>query len=372
MNPRRVSPLAVLLLLGGSVAMAAPDESAGIDRFLRAWVDGRAEFEVQAEFHRLFPRSPHKLDSERFEVAWTCLRSRESLTTKARASLIRDLLARLAGKETASEVRGRVVFVLGRLQAPEAVPRLVGATLEGDPESREEAIRALGPFGNRACLEGFSVFGGRFRWVVFPASHDPRATRALLAVLDEPRPSRPRFPKGFSDLPREERSRIFEERMSISRLWRNRRSSAMRALESHVTPEVEKVALALGRPPTPNLDLLAALDLPATVDRLIEITRDGSWDRRIQAIQALGSTSRRASVERLIELVGDDSPVLRREAEASLAQIVDGTNPYDCEAKGGMARQEYWRARLGPNLERFDEEAARRRMERKPGVYVPR
>jgi HEAT repeat protein len=317
----------------------------------------------------MFPRSPHKRDTERFEVAWQSLRSREAMAPDVRAALVRELRARLVADGIPEAVRGRVVFLLGRLQDPASVPTLVRLTREGTAELRREAILALAFFGNRAGMEGFTIFGGRIRWVVFPARHEAEATRGLIDVVLEPRPRRPPFPEGYADLPREERMRFLDERSEVVAAWSSRRWAAVRALESHETPGVETLALDLDPSWGPTLDLLAALDTPRTVDRLVDLARDAFSPDRNDAIEALGQTTRKAGVRALIDLLADGSPSVRRDADASLLQILDGNRPRERDAPGGEERRTYWRRRLGPDLEKLDEAALRRDRIRKPGVY---
>lgn len=184
-RPALLATPVLVLLLAESLRAAAPVVPA--DRFLLDWIDDNAAFEMFARFHSEFPRSPHKRDREELEVAWRCLRSRTELGEERAASLVDGLVGRVADPADAGRGR-RIVFVLGRLQDPRALPALIRAAKAGDDDIRSEAIEALGLFGNRRYEDLKCVFGGRLWMVVFPPCPDRRATETLREVLEEPEP----------------------------------------------------------------------------------------------------------------------------------------------------------------------------------------
>jgi hypothetical protein len=358
--PRIGLAVAVLLLATGPARPG--EEPPDPEAFLRAWVRGHAEYRIGSAFHEAFPRSPHKRDSERFEAAWRCFQTRELLDATRRSALARDLRKRLADETTPLEERARLVFVLARLQDREAVPAIGRLALEGRLEEREEAVEGLAFFGNRPAWDSFLVFGGRIRWILFPARPQPAASTALIAFLGQSLPKLPRPEPPPGGEPVEKRRRRIEAWFEARSAWKGLRSTAIRSLESHATPEVEELALSLREAPYWTDELLAALDTPRTVGRLVERARRGD----VSAVRALGGTSRKEALSALIDLLADRSREVREEADASVAEIVDGRR----HPGPGERPAREWRRRLGEELERFDEEGVRRRRTAlRPGLH---
>ena len=165
-------------------AAASPDPGSPAE-FLRRAVRGEQPSILFASWVARYPGSPHRADSEEFEASVRAFEAR-TLPASVREALIGDLRAVLAG--TDAPYRRRAATTLGRLGEAAALEDLLRVAEDPADPVRPFAIDALGWFGEGERAERFTVYGGRFRAVVFPPAPDGRARAALLRILRSPAP----------------------------------------------------------------------------------------------------------------------------------------------------------------------------------------
>ncbi|MEN8151208.1 MAG: HEAT repeat domain-containing protein [Planctomycetota bacterium] len=342
----RVKTALTFLILFAATARAEEKEPPAPDRFLRDWVQGGATFEITPEYHRLFPRSPHKRDSEDFEVAVKCYFLREKIGEVKATALATELAAIPRDGKRPLETRRRAIHVLGRLRVPDHVPLLISFLDSEHGGLREAAIAALGFFGTCPAEDGFLVFGGRVRKVVFPAAPVPAATKALVA----------RFRK-FRDGKRRPRRRTGPGLLDT-----------FLALESHASDELAALAietLASGPAKVGGIassfsvqDLLGASAEAAKLKRLAKLLQsERSVDRRLGA-WALGWSARREAVPLLLAARKDEVEGVVKASAGALQRLAGVEKP-----------AEDYEKLLGGKGERFDPEKAKRWPRSEPGIW---
>ncbi len=325
------------------------------DLFVTAWIDGKAAYSFEAEFHRDFPASPHKEDSERFEAATRCLGLRGELGEAATSGFVAGLVARLEEPGTDADTAQRIIEAIGWIGDLDAVEPLCAilarrGSARVDNVMAAAAAKALACFGARNARFDFSTFGGRFMCVVFPARPDPRATAALVEALC-----------GY----------VEGESVSL-----NIRRESMRALEYHCGDAVEAAALAVERHDPSNwanASLLSALSTDATRERLCTLAP--SVEDRFQRENVaftLGWLVDARAIEPLYGLLADPEERVRTAATLSLyrlAGITCGVRRFLALPEGVEKTREEWEAIFGSAREKFDPDKAERQEALAPGIY---
>ena len=360
-------PMVALLLL----LAAAPKARAEVppERWLLQWVDEAAKPRFMAGFHAEFPGSPHRSDSERFEMTARCYEASQAGPEKVAPVLV-ALRARLEkGRDTCLEARktscagvpeaplpqrARAATVLGCLRDAASVEALATLAAGTDEVLGKAAIGALGYFGNRDRRAGFLVFGGQYRAVVFPAAHAPRATAALVDTYA----ARP-----------------------------DRRRDVLDALETHALPEVEEVlrkALEAPLPPPAGApddgEFLRSAALAAVREQrclrcvpwvLPLLERGGVWERE-EAVRTLGDLPDPRSVVALVRRLTDAEEQIREEAQAALL-LLSGVHPplgsTRVAREDGPLLQAGWTRRWGAQAERYDPRRAAPPRAWEPGIH---
>jgi HEAT repeats len=338
------------------------------DAFLVAWVNGTASFDFFTKLHADYPESPHKRDTEEFEVAFKCFFLREECGEDRATSLTRELLKLYRAEPTEADTRRRVLHVLGRIRSAEAVPLLCEVARTGKGDLKEAALVSLGFFGAVPARAAYLVFGGRIRTVVFPAAVSPDATRALLELFRELRAAKPELPRGEVYRPglfREAKQRL--QRMT---------SAVVRALKSHRGADVAAAVLEtlegthrvrrtwmwddLGEILHRSLEHVDA-------GQLRELLKDERPEIRKAAAYALGWTASAAAVSPLLGLLDDEDRGVREQADDALSRL-SGSRP-DVRSREERRTAEQWIELLGRKGELLDTEKSLRHEDLKPGVY---
>jgi HEAT repeat protein len=360
-RPPLLGLLLAAALAGHAAAEEAPspkEERRPADGFLLDWVQGRAIFEWGGEFRSRFPESPHREDSERFEVAMRCLTLRKECGDERARALVDALLALLRAKGTEGDRRLRTLLLLGWTQDPRSVPALAAETEEGVPECRAEALEALGFFGKGVARALFGVYGGRIRAAFFPPRPAGEATQVLV-----------------------ERTRALRAAVSASpeddtalRL----RFVVLYALQWHEGPEVAALARegldgkdpCLGGDGRAFGDLLARNAGRIPLEALLAAREDGNALLRSACARALGFSASREAVPALLEALADPEKDVAGEADAGLSRLA-GIEPERVPFEGPdpAKRRALWSERLGPRGERMEPEKAIRFVDREPGIY---
>jgi hypothetical protein len=229
-----VALLAVLLSGAACSEDAEPEESPEIRSlrtFLLAWAKGDARYEYFSPFHETGHSSPHRQDTEEYEVSAKAYSYRRDGNASRGRELANELLTLHGSEEMRPEARVRILHLLGRLAAPEGLDVLCRAAEAEDEPAASTAIRSLACFGAVPSEEGFMCYGGTPRWVVLPASPSRRATQVLCGLLrSEP-------PSWKADAPRNE----YRERRDQ---WSTRRWRVVEALKAHRGREVVEAVIA--------------------------------------------------------------------------------------------------------------------------------
>jgi len=335
----------------------------GADEFLAAWARGVASFDLFTKLHARYPRSPHKRESEEFEVAVKCLGLRKECGEDRATRLTGDLLKLYSAEDAEEEMRRRILFVLGRIRSPQAVRLLCEVAKSADGDRRERAIESLAFYGKVPAGDSFMVFGGRFREVVFPPAPSRAATDALLELLRKLRGAGPR-------------AGVAPERSEQVRRDRFLACGVLRSLRSHRGARVAGVALDMlrggdgdgaGRLLREVGDLIARNLDHLDREQIVALLDDERPAVRRTAAYALGWSASAWAVPPLIRRLGDESDEVRQQVNTALLRL-SGSRPDPL--RGVEARTpEAWIATLGRDGERLDEEKAIRHADLKPGIY---
>jgi len=337
------------------------------DEFLAAWVAGTARYDFFTKFHVDYPRSPHKRETEEFEVAFHCFHLRRKCSEDRAASLTKEFLKLYRVESTTADSRRRVLHALGRIRSQKALPLLcqVARTSRGDLQNA--AVRSLGFHGAAPAEEHYMVFGGRFRSAVFPPAAAEAATQTLLLLLRELRDAKPE-PTGTGPY---RPGMITEERQRLQHLT----GAVLRALKSHRGAKVAAAALEtlvgsyrvrkvwlwkdLGEILVRNLEHVD----PA---QIVALLSDKRREVRMAAAYVLGWTASTKAVSPLIGMLEDQDDGVQDEANRALSRL-SGEGPSLLDP--GNKTAEEWIAALGQNGERLDTGKSLRHENPKPGVY---
>jgi hypothetical protein len=357
--------LATVLIALAPVRAGAEEErkSQKPDEFLLSWVNGAAEYDLFRELHAKFPQSPHKRASEEMEVAVKCFALRRECGEERAASLTAELLDlhRASGGDPA--LRRRVLHVLGRLRSPGALPLLCESAGTSAGDLQETAIEALGFFGTAPGEDPFVVFGGRLFEVDFPPADAPEATETLLGLLEKLRDARP----ASARLP---------DRTEEDRRFRWLSFEVLRALRSHRRKSVADAAIEtltgnhrVGPEPLwEDLGELLSRNLGhVDLAKLLELLGDERPPVRRAAARALGWTGRPAAVAPLLARLDDPDARVREEADHALTRL-SGSRPDPLLREGRKTAGE-WARVLGPRGERLDPASSLEPEDREPGIY---
>jgi len=332
------------------------------DEFLVAWVKGSAKFDLFTEFHKKYPRSPHKRASEELEVAWRCLNLRDECGAGRATSLTKELLALYAAEDAPEGLQRRALHVLGRIRSPETLPLLCKVAGSATGDVRDAAIRSLGFFGQAPAMESFTVFGGKFWHVVLPPAPSEAATKTLVQVLSELRSARSSAMR-------------LKDRREENRQVRHGAFVVLIALQSHRSAMVAAAALEslkedggagrvvdwdmIGEVLVRNLDHIELKDLLARM-------KDKRRGVRRAAAYVLGWTGSPEAVSPLIRLLKDRDVWMTKKTQAALLRLSGVTPNYLAPV---TKTAEEWIETLGKDGERLDPAKSIRYQDAKPGVY---
>ena len=288
-------PVWVLLLLAIFACTARGDdedtaerpEPQALDAFLLDWVHGTARYEYFAVFHEIGHSSPHRQDTEEFEVSAKAYFFRRDNAPNTVEAFARKLLALHAEEETKADVRLRILHLLGRLAVPSALDLLCRAVKAGVEPAFTTAIESLACFGDAPREELFGCYGGTLRSVVLPAIPSKRARQLLLELIRQDPPKRAE----------DEPGKAFRERLHQ---WLVRRYAVAEALEAQRGRDVVETLLdELARKrypwsgfPCVQEDLVEVLAanrvhvLPADLKRLQTMRQDAKAESFVRELAA--------------------------------------------------------------------------------------
>lgn len=235
------------------------------------------------------------------------LRATEALANLVREKNISQFTERFidALKDTISDVRCKMAYILGVIKDRRALEPLISALRDGDDEVRLEAVASLEKLDDRRTIEPLAAVlkdsNIRVRFVaavVLGNYKDQRAVETLIEGLKE-------------DL-------CFEGRQKAAALLgRIKDTRAVGPLISTIRDNLKREDMFVR-----STAVVALADI-GLIEPIIESLRDSSAEVRMSMAEALGYIKDRRGIESLIEALKDEDERVRNAAICSLAEMKD-------------------------------------------------